>query len=211
MLKSYCVVALVFCFHQIHGQGLDSPIKSEIEVLHRQKVDTIVEIRYPRSDFDDTLTGIGIVHPMDRRYLIYKINNRVCSKKFEEHCNSDCSDMVVSVSKVYESANDTLFRWLQAYLDTVRHEDLCPYISKQMINGIEVYIPLHIDHVARYHIEFYINNEQFGKLVEPVDLTKASFGQSDNLNYDYNHRTKLSDFFYLLTGYFERIDSKYIF
>jgi hypothetical protein len=214
MLKYSYFIALSFCFRTVQGQGLDSVIKSAIGVLRQQKVDTIIEIRFPdksNSISNDTLIGIGIVHALDIRYLIYKMNDTVYSKKFVEYCSRDCIDLEDAVSKVYQSTYNTLFLWLRANLGIVRNENLFPYIAKQEHNGIAVYTPLVGDRMPWYDIEFYINEERFGKAVYPVDLNEEFFSQLENLNYKYNQQTKLSEFFYLLTVYIAKIDSKYIF
>lgn len=213
MIKYHWIIILLLQFNFARGQNIDSAVSSAVKVLHQQRVDSIVTVGLSLMfhGMEDTLAGIGPVTPFEIRYLIYRKNRTVCSRKFVEYLDTKGEKPIVAVSRLIEINCDSLYVWMGLNLNELRNEDIYPYISKQLINGKEVYTPLIIDHVVRFDFWFHIHDKWFGKTVNPDDLERVSFMQSENLNYAYNSHTKLSEFFGLVTGYIDKFDHKYVF
>jgi len=212
-MRKYAFILLLFSPCALWAQNLGDTIYSTINRLRLEKADTIIRFGLPDYNvfIDDTLSGMGIVHPFEIEYLLYKVNNKTYSLKFESYCNMNCDNSGTVVSKRYEIAGDSLFSWIQNRLTLIKGEEIYPYVYLLNNSNYSYYVPFKHSHEASYFVGVYTNGEDICKQFNPDALEKNIRQIPDNLNYDNNHRTMLREFYFLLKDFFENTDKKYIF
>jgi hypothetical protein len=198
----------------VFGQS-EFPSKNEIKNLYANKVDSIVLLSRPN------LTGFNKIFKGDTAnlcftvdYLFYLKDGKVYSKEIVEHCNNDCSNIEISVSKEIELADNSLFRVLLKNFNLIAIEEILPYTFKVYDSSSKSYIyqkmiGLH-DPVCDLYI--VIDKKVISKSVRLIDLELSdNKGIPENVNYGFNNRTKLKELLEKLRNLSDCLDGQYKF
>lgn len=214
MYRSACFVIFLLYTGAVWGQfGIGDTIYSTIVKLREEKVDTIIRFGLPDIHFfrNDTVAGLGVIHPWSIEFLVYRKDHRIYSKKFVDYCDENCESHRMAVSRPLEIMNDSIFSWVRMRLDTIRREEIHPYVYLIKTDDRTYYEPYQVHHWGQYFVGVYITGEDICKQINPNDLEKNIRQIPENLNYENNWRTKLRELYLLFLDFFEKADSSYRF
>jgi hypothetical protein len=165
--------------------------------------------------YNDSMPGIGRPLLPDIGYVMVRAGNKIVSWKYISYCNSDCSSFLSATSDWLYLDNDTLFTWLGKHLETIRNEELRPFIYQTKQGNHTFYEPYEHPHQAR--VTFFISITTSGKEIRKninLDLVKKQTLHGfkiRNLNHPYNTNTKLYQLYLMLEQRFKAWDMKYTF
>lgn len=217
MHKSILAILLIlFCRGSSFGQfGIDSAIYATINQLRTTKADMIIRFDRPGiriSSFSDTLKGIGAVYPFEIYYLLYHSKGKAYGLKFIEYTDGKGEQMNIAVSHPYETDTDTLFSWLRGSLDTIKNEEILPYIYTFTVNNRTYYDYPYVSDELGYLIGIYTSDGDVVKQFKPHYLEQRLDPRSSpNLNYDNNQRTRLLQLYHRLEHFVNGTDKQYSF
>ena len=119
-------------------------------------------------------------------YLFWQHDTNICFQKIKHYYD----DRIIR-SPLKLIIDSDIFTYLNNYFDSIKNEELLPFISKYESNGIESYNILTSIHQGFYDLTLYSKNETIYKSFEHLYLQKDIGSEISNLNYRYNSSTKL--------------------
>ena len=130
------------------------------------------------------IDSLGVSH--ENQYLLWKQNSNTYAQKF---VRNDDSHIILKSLRLCNKQN--IFTFLKINYDTIRVEEMLPFITKYLINGKEAYQPIIANHIQYTAIKIYTNGNEGEKRITRDDLMEKLF-DIINLNYPYNQSTKLN-------------------
>lgn len=129
----------------------------------------------------DSLGGPSIYY-----YLFWQTDTTTCFQEIKYYYPND-----IIRNRIKFISNSEIFPLMVTYFDSIRTEELLPFIMKTKFNGIESYSPLMSIHKGYYNLLFYSKSEMIHKTFEDSYLQENIGPEHPNLNYRYNNSTKL--------------------
>lgn len=189
---------------------------SEVVRLRSQGIDTVICFSFPtgRMTGVKSLGGIGQVSYFSIDYLFYKKGNIVYSTQSVVHCNTDCSNTILSESKPLKVEGQQLFDFLSVHFEKMKGENIYPGIVKiASPDSTEMfYRDYRSFHETEYRIRVFTKESNLTRTINPADIIEFD-GRAgrENLNYRYNTGTKLYAFYSLMLELCESLDKDYKF
>lgn len=204
---------LLFSLAAIAQQKVRAP-GTKTQSARQHKGDTIYFSLPSNYAYNDSIPGIGVPQLPDIGYVMVGSGNKIVSWKYISYCNSDCSNFLSATSDWLYMDNDTIFSWLGKNLETIRNEELHPFIYQVKEQAFVYYEPF--QRYDRGLSQFFISISTSGKEIRKnINLTHmerhAGRGQMKNLNYPYNRSTRLYRLYLMLEQRFKAWDMKYTF
>lgn len=191
-MKFIAGLIFLFSFLTVTGQvsKLGNSKKFDINVYLEKIYDSLKKKRTSNLIVvKKSFSGMHIMDslgPADYYYLFWQRDTSTYFQKIKHYY-----DNRITRSPLRLISNSNIFPYLKIYFDSIRNEELLPFVIKSESNGIESYNILANIHKCFYDLSFYSKNETIYKSFENSYLQKDISSEIPNLNYRYNNNTKL--------------------
>lgn len=194
MKKLFILLLCVISF-SAKSQSLDDKVVSEISLLHKNGVDTIVQFSdgWGATAIDVyKIPGLGEVMVAGRSYLFYKLRGESMVTKCIYYSDNKGEKIYVATLDPLKIDCDSLLSFASANLQKFKGEKIYPFIYKWRHDGDSSYAWLQISDKTYYYVGIDTPHESERKVVDPDDVEKLSLkGEAENLNYIYNSNTTI--------------------
>lgn len=208
MRSLICLLINVVLALPSSAQPYDNDEAAAIQQLRSQKIDTILTISDPEYNFTPgfiTIKNLGEITLEYAVHIVYPKNGNLVLKRLLWHWDTAGTHDHCLESQEIVLARDTLFSWLRQNLETIRHENIYPYIFKGEDKGAIYYEYMRESHPSYYKLSFYMGVDSFYNYVTSLDITRRGYGADpkmpENLNYSINTSTKLYALFVMVQQY----------
>ena len=179
LLRPALLVILCLAIFSTQGQNLAQTLENDISALRNEKIDSVIHF-IPPAGADPKQEQAG--------FIFYQRNRRLVAKKITTR----------SVSKEIALKDDSLFDWLRKNVNTLKEEDIHPFIWQTTRRGAAwyEYIKPPLEE-GSYTLGLY-GQEGFSQLINPWECRQYAYNAPDapvNLNYSYNIGTRLYAFY----------------